>query len=208
MSDGYPVQEAKSLPIREKQPATRSSGRVFVLWMLVGLLAGVIVTLFVLRSRYADPLPQISPADFHAARARWQANEVRDYDIEVEVTGTQGAKYRVQVRDGKALAAWRNDLPLKQERTFSTWSVRGMFGTMSRDIDALERRAAGKADQTTKRLTLRAQFDPQTGYPASYRRIEWGSPVEVSWRVTKFEARPAEQSPPPDSPTPPQTSPE
>jgi hypothetical protein len=198
MSDGYPAQEAKSLP-REVTPV-RSSGRVFVVWLLLGLLVGVVATLYVMRVRYADPLPEITPADFHAARQRWQAHEPQDYDIEVQVTGTQGAKYRVEVRGGKAVAAWRNDLPLMQERTFSTWSVRGMFGTMSRDIDVLERRAAGKADPNMPRLTLRAEFDAQTGYPARYRRIEWGSPVEVSWEVTRFDVRRPEPMPPQSSP--------
>jgi hypothetical protein len=179
--------------------------RVIVLWLLAGLLVGVVATLVVMRRQVADPLPQISPADFHAARERWQKNELQDYDIEVQVTGTQGAKYRVEVRGGKAIAAWRNDLPLMQERTFSTWSVRGMFGTMSRDIDALERRAAGRADASTPRLTLRAEFDANMGYPAKYRRIEWGSPVQVSWEVTKFTAFPAEALP---AETSPQTSPE
>lgn len=199
MSDGDPVQETKSIS-STKPPGERSSVRVFVLWLLAGLLVGVVATLVVMRRQIADPLPEISPADFHAARERWQQNELQDYDIEVQVTGTQGAKYRVEVRDGKAIAAWRNDLPLMQERTFSTWSVRGMFGTMSRDIDALERRAAGKADANTPRLTLRAEFDAQKGYPAKYRRIEWGSPVQVSWEVTKFtelppETRPADAGP-------------
>lgn len=202
MSDGNPVQEMKSPP-RMGEPADRSlrSGRVFVLWLLAGLIVGGVTTLFVLRSRVADPLPEITPADFYAARERWEKNELPNYDIEVQVTGTQGATYRVQVREGKAIAAWRNDKPLLQERTFSTWSVRGMFGTISRDIDRVERLAAGTADPNTPRLTLRGEFDAETGYPRRYRRIEWGSPVEVSWQVTRFEVNPdAAKKEPPQTP--------
>lgn len=204
MSDGLPARGIKSHSLR-KQTGERSSTRVFVLWLLAGLLVGAAVTLVVMRRQVADPVSEITPADFHTARERWQNNELQDYDIEVQVTGTQGAKYRVEVRGGKAIAAWRNDLPLKQERTFSTWSVRGMFGTMSRDIDALERRLAGKADASTPRLTLRAEFDAKMGYPAKYRRIEWGSPVQVSWEVTKFTALAAEALPAEATP---QTSPD
>ena len=65
-----------------------------------------------------------------------------------------------------------------------------MFGTMSRDVETLERHAAGRADATTPRLTLRAQFDPQYAFPARYRRIEWGSDVEVAWEVTEFRVAP------------------
>lgn len=197
MSDGIPVQEMKSPPRPAESPHRPiRSGRVFVLWLLVGIFVGVVATLFYLRRRIADPLPEMKPADFYAAREKWEQNEPPNYDIEVEVTGTQGATYRVQVRDGRAIAAWRNDKPLLQERTFSTWSVRGMFGTIARDIDRVERLAAGKAEPNTPRLTLRGEFDAQTGYPRRYRRIEWGSPVEVSWKVIRFEIQPAENSPP------------
>jgi hypothetical protein len=168
--------------------------------LLAGALIGIVATLLVLRNRVADPLPELKPADFYSAREKWDENELPNYNIEVKVTGTQGATYRAEVREGKAVAAWRNDKPLLQERTFNTWSVRGMFGTISRDIDHVERRAAGKAEQNTPRLTLRGEFDPKTGYPARYRRIEWGSAVEVSWQVTKFEPMPAESTPPQTSP--------
>ena len=40
-----------------------------------------------------------------------------------------------------------------------------MFSTISRDIEAVERHAAGKADRFTPRLTLRAEFDPKYSYP-------------------------------------------
>jgi len=176
--------------------------RVFLLWLMVGLFVGAVATFLVVRARIADPLPELKPADFHAARERWEKNELPDYDIEVKVTGTQGATYRVQVRNGKAIAAWRNDLPLRQERTFSTWSVRGMFGTIGRDVDHVERRTAGRAEANTPRLTLRGEFDARAGYPARYRRIEWGSPVEVSWQVTKFELIAPEKAEPGPQPSP------
>lgn len=161
--------------------------RTFVLWLLAGLAVGTLATIVVLRWQFADPVPEIAPADFYSARDLWKSKEPPNYDIEVQVIGTRGAKYRVEVRDGIATAAWLNGLPLQQQRTFGTWSVPGMFGTMSRDIEAVERRAADRAEQATPRLTLRAAFDPQFGYPARYRRIEWGSNVQASWEVTKFE---------------------
>lgn len=112
-----------------------------------------------------------------------------DYDIEVAVAGTQPATYEVRVRDGQAIEAFRNGKPLNQRRTFGTWSVPGMFSTMSRDVEAVERRERGEADPSTPRLTLRAEFDPKYGYPKRYQRIEWGSPVEVTWQVTHFEPK-------------------
>lgn len=173
----------------EGHAQSRSLGCTFLFWLGAGLLVGVAVTLVFLRWKYADPLPEIAPAEFYAARDRWQKNGPPSYDIEVRVTGSRGATHRVEVRDGQATAAWINDVPHGQQRTYSTWSVPGMFGTIGRDIDHIERHAAGKADRNTPRLTVRAEFDPQTGLPQRYRRIEWGSPVEVSWEVLKFEPR-------------------
>ena len=67
--------------------------------------------------------------------------------------------------------------------------VPGMFSTISRDIEALERFKAGRERQE---LILRAAFDPRYSYPQRYRRIEWGSrkgsdAVTVSWEVSEFK---------------------
>lgn len=163
-----------------------------IVWgVLLGVLLGVILGIFILRWRNSDPAAPLSPADFYAARERWNAAAPPNYNIEVQVTGSQAATYRVEVRAGVATAASRNGHPLLQHRTFSTWSVPGMFGTMSRDVENVERYAAGKADASTPRLTLRAQFDAHFGFPQRYRRIQWGSDVEVAWNVLKFEVLPA-----------------
>jgi hypothetical protein len=179
--------EAKSPPMLAS--SRRNNMRTFVLWLLGGLVIGGVAMIFFVRWKYGNALPAITPADYIAARERWKSVAPADYDIEVQVTGTQAATYRVEVRGGEATAAWRNDMPLIQQRTFGTWSVPGMFGTMSRDIETLDKHTKGTADASTPRLTLRARFDPHYGYPAAYRRIQSGSRVEVTWRVTKFTVR-------------------
>ncbi|MEX2176040.1 MAG: DUF6174 domain-containing protein [Pirellulaceae bacterium] len=173
----------------ERAFADRGARRV-VLWTLAGLALGACLTIVVLRVLHRDSVPTLTPDLFHAARQRWKANEPADYDLEVRVTGSQPAVYRVEVRGGQAQAAWRNGQPLKQRRTFGTWSVPGMFGTIGRDVEAIERRAAGRADPRAPELTLRAEFDPRYGYPRRYQRIEWSSPVEVSWEVVEFRLVP------------------
>jgi hypothetical protein len=160
--------------------------RRFVAWSLIGAAAGLVAALFMLRRATYDPTPSLTPELFYAARERWQAAAPANYDIDIRVTGSQPAVYRVQVRGGNATAAWRNGQPLASRRTFGTWSVPGMFSTISRDIEAIERHAAGKADRFTPRLILRAEFDPHYSYPARYRRIEQWSTVEVAWEVTSF----------------------
>jgi hypothetical protein len=158
---------------------------------LVGGILGIVATLVGLRVANRDRTPELTPQIFAAARERWKANAPHDYDIEVRVEGPLPAAYRARVRDGQAIAAWRNGKPLATVRTFGTWSVPGMFSTISRDVEALERRAAGQAPPGSPELILRAEFDPQFHYPRRYRRTEWGSrkgstAQEVKWVVKEF----------------------
>ncbi len=174
-------------PSNSAEPA-RPSRRVG--WW-IGLISTQMVMggLFALRAWRSDGLAPLTPNEFYAARERWRAVEPPDYDIEIVVRGSQPATYAVQVRNGQAETALRNGKPLNQRRTFGTWSVPGMFSTVERDVEAVQRRDQSEADPNLPRLTLRAEFDPEFSYPACYRRIEWGSPVEVSWEVTRFEVK-------------------
>jgi len=172
-------------------PAAKTSSRAImpriVLGVVIGVTLGVGGSLFFLRWTNRDPTPDLTPELFYAAHERWKAAAPADYDIEVRVTGSQPAVYRVEVRGGQPQAAKRNGQPLLSRRTFGTWSVPGMFGTISRDIEAIEKHAAGKADRFTPRLILRAEFDSTYSYPKRYRRIEQWSNVDVAWEVVEFK---------------------
>lgn len=170
---------------RSHEPGVRR----FAVWMLIGIGLGCAVMLIALRQIHYDPTPSLTPDLFRAAHERWLANPIPNYDIEIRVTGPQAAVYRVTVRDGEPQAAWRNGKPLTSRRTFGTWSVPGMFSTISRDVEAVER-AAAKGVQSP--LILRAEFDPRYAYPAHYRRIDNGSrkggdSIAVTWDVTSFQ---------------------
>jgi hypothetical protein len=175
---------------RETPPsAPRPALARFLVWSLVGGVGGIVLMTVVFALAHRDSTPALTPELFDAAHQRWQASGPADYDIEVRVSGPQAAEYRVEIRGGQPQAAWRNGQPLTSRRTFGTWSVPGMFSTISRDIEALERFKAGRERQE---LILRAAFDPRYSYPQRYRRIEWGSrkgsdAVTVSWEVTEFK---------------------
>lgn len=149
---------------------------------IVGV-AGVLIVVAVVRS---NRWPTITDEAFEQAQQRWRQHGPADYNLEVKVSGPQPATYRVEVRQGEVLSAARNGSPLTQRRTFDTWSVPGMFATMRRDVENVQRVASGNADPDTPRLTLFGQFDPEYGYPQSYHRIQWGTDMEVSWEVTEF----------------------
>ena len=169
-----------------------SALRRFLVWTLIGGAAGVVATLLVVGWMSRDPTPPLTPQIFENAHERWKSAAPQDYDIEVRVSGPQAATYRTEVRRGQPQAAWRNGEPLVGMRTFGTWSVPGMFSTISRDLESIQRRAEGRAMPGAPELILKAQFDSRYSFPQSYRRIEWGSrrgsdAVTVKWDVVEFK---------------------
>lgn len=174
-------------PIRTPQAAPPHEGgyglRRF-LPILVGVALGLVLAIYLVQKIYGDPTPPLTAEALKQAEANWRSARIRDYDIEIEVQSRQKETYAVEVRDGAPQHAWRNGQPLKQIRTFDTWSVPGMFDTIHSDFDRSDRQ-----DQPAPELVLRAVFDERTGVPLKYKRIQWGADIEISWRVTKFEAR-------------------
>ena len=180
--------ESESNDEAERTLPPSSNPRRFVLFMLTGIVAGLFAVLLVMRQLNYDPTPSLTPEIFSTAHEHWKAHKIPNYDIEVKVSGPQAATYRVQVRDGDAIAAWRNGQPLSQHRTFGTWSIPGMFSTISRDVEAIERAAKDRQQQP---LILRGEFHAKYGYPDHYRRIDNGSRkgkenIPVSWDITEF----------------------
>ena len=151
-----------------------------------GILGGVLSILLVSAWKGRDPSPEFTREEFDAAQQRWEQAGPQSYDIAIQVTGRQPATYRVEVRGGEVTSASIDGRPLKQRRTFDTWSVPGMFATMETDVSNRERFASGKGDRFTPNLTLRATFHPTYGYPQRYRRIEWETDRDMIWEVKEF----------------------
>jgi hypothetical protein len=183
---------AEDRPTAIPQPRSRLWPRVLA-GMAAGTVLGLVAMAAIVISNQGLASPLLTPELFEAAKSKWKEQQPSDYNIEVVVQGNQPATYYVEVRGGDAQLALRNGKPLAERRTFGTWSVPGMFATMSRDVDALARRAAGQQDRSVPNLNLRATFDPRYGYPAKYRRLEYRSSVEVAWEVTRFDVLPGER---------------
>lgn len=178
---------APAEPVQKSSSAATARRRSILLTLLAGIAMGTITTIIVLRWLTADPTPVLTPAAFDAAWEHWRAHPIENYSIRIRVTGTQEGVYEVDVRDGKAVAAQRNGEPLLQRRTFETWSIGGMLSTIARDVENDLAWREGKAKPGTPRLLLRAEFHPEYSYPITYRRIQFGSTVEVAWHVESFQ---------------------
>jgi Family of unknown function (DUF6174) len=165
-------------------PERKPRSRVAV-FLGLGIVLGLAAALFLFRSSNKPVTREL----LSEARARWEKQGLQDYDLEVQVSGRQGATYEVHVQHGEVTEALRNGAPLRQQRTFRTWSVPGMFDTMETDVDSLEFADANPQNPQRIQLTLRAHFDDKTGLPLTYLRSEWGTHHDVTWKVTRFVAK-------------------
>ena len=169
-------------PLASK-PGAENSGKSC---LVVATLAAVLlvgVAFVVIGSFKQDLPPELDRKSFDAAWDTWQANAPADYHIEIEVVGPQPATYAVEVRDHKVVTATRNGEPLPpQPRTMRTWSVPGMFDTMEHDVMRIEK-------PEPSQLLLRAEFDPQSGYPTKYYRNDYRNKFEMRWTVTDFRSQ-------------------
>jgi hypothetical protein len=178
MSEHDPIDSEPASSLARSESLRRTAAG-----LLVGTLLGLIVTLVILRWWFADRTPPLTEDALRSARQRWKQAGPASYNVEIRVQGPQPATYRVEVRDGQAVAAFRNGRPLLQRRTFGTWSVPGMFGTIDRDLAQLKQ----QREKGEQQLTLRADFDPVTGMPRRYVRMERSAAADVIWDVTRFE---------------------
>ena len=157
--------------------------------VFLGGMFGLIVVFVMVRQSGEGSLPAISAEDLRRARQKWDRADITNYAVKVVVRGRDVSSYRVNVRDGVVQAAFRDDQPLRQERTWGTWSIQGMFETIETDMPSFELHREGKAELGTPQLALRGEFDDKLGIPRRYQRTEmrkFGSNLEVSWEVAEF----------------------
>lgn len=167
--------------IPQKKISSPKPWQIRFLLPLFSIFLGGLIGFLLWAASQRDPTPRLEQSLFDDARARWQQAGIKDYTIEIKVEGSQPATYQVWVENGIAVRATRNQNPLTQRRTFETWSVPGMFGTIDRDLQQ-NKRTPGE-----QRLVLRAQFDPQNGVPLRYNRLAYQGGGDVLWNVTKWE---------------------
>ncbi len=164
-----------------------SAFRRFWAAAVVGFVCTLIVW-FGLRLLRQPGLEPLTRTGWQQAWQRWNERGPRNYEIVVETSGRQAATYKVIVQGGEPSSATCNGQPLPQPRAWYTWSVPGMFETLERDLEQIERAQQGTPKGVP--LSVYVAFDPQYGYPARYLRSEHvasGSNPDVTWKVVSFQ---------------------
>lgn len=146
---------------------------------------GVAFVAFVLMMR--KPGEPLTAEALHAARRRWADRALRDYDMDVEVSGTQQGRHHIQVRAGRVVRMTTGgaDVP---EHIWPFWSVDGMFDFLQTELAnaADPKRAFGIDDPSA--VVLRVHFDPELGYPKHFLRHVLGRRMEIRWEVLSLRA--------------------
>jgi len=151
---------------------------------IVATVVGLVVAFWIGR----NPLPLITRADLDVALERWEQRGPASYDIDLMVGGTWPGPVHVEVREGTVTAMTRNGETPTQQRTWVYWMVPELFATIRADFDSAEADLPFGAPAGSK-TTMRAEFDPQLGYPRKYQRQVLGANLGVEWEVTRFEVR-------------------
>ena len=124
------------------------------------------------------------------ARMTWNRVNSGHYLVEVSVTTSGKDVYEVTVLKHEPVQVKLNGKPLNRRHAFDTWTVQGMLDTIAIDIEHCERWDEGRAMPGTCDLIIKATFDPDTGIPLKYIRMELGRPSNVGvmdWEITRFE---------------------
>ena len=150
-------------------------------------------------------LPVITRDGSGDGRARWQKQGPASYTMDLMIGGRRPGPVHIEVRDGKVTRMTRDGVTPSQPRTWEYWTVPEQFETIRQDFDSAETAGGFGAAPGTQTI-LKAEFDPQYGYPRRYQRFvlasktptqspslapiasSGGADLDVDWRVTRFEA--------------------
>lgn len=137
---------------------------------------------------FSSGMPEISPADLEAAERRWAAKELKNYDLKVVLAGRQTGELLMTVRNGEPTGLTRNGTPMKQPRTWESWTVPGMFETLTTEFENRDE-AREKFGVEPASIHMRCEFDAEFGYPKRYLHQIYGRQQDLQWTVTEFVAR-------------------
>ncbi len=115
-----------------------------------------------------------------AARARWEAAGLRDYDLAITVTGGTSGEYWIQVRGGRLVEGHFNGRPFERPEQARPWTVPELFNVLEADLGR-------DAEPGSPAVFTRVDFDPADGHLVRYLRKQLGGSrhtIEIRTRLT------------------------
>ena len=151
--------------------------------MVLALSGGLLLGLLLFRS---SAPPQLTAGELAAARSQWEEKGPSSYTFELQMGGALDDRRRIEVRDG-VVAEMTSDGHPTAESSWEHWSIDAMFGFLETELRNASdpEKTLGVADAS--QVVLRAEFDPELGYPSYFFRHLLGRQQSTEWEVVRFE---------------------
>lgn len=174
--------------ISSVDPSLRGRPRVkSVVFAIASFTIAVASIALALQCFVAESVPELTEVSLEQAMARWDKSGPMSYDMDIELRGARPGNVHVEVRNREVVAETRDGRE-PGRWTWKTWSVPGMFDTLTQDLQIAEDPEQQIQAAKGTKWRLRCEFDAQFGYPLRYHRLVTGGP-EVFWQVTKFQPK-------------------
>jgi Family of unknown function (DUF6174) len=170
---------------------TRRQILVFAAVLVVSMLALVGKTFLYFAKPKQQPIPLLTIEEFDRAKRTWESSGIDSYDMDLAFNG--GSNHDIihlEVRKGMVTTMTKNKKPPAQERTWDEWTVPNQFSMIAADM--AKEAHGGFSTREGVVIVLRAEFDPEFGYPKKYvlEVVQGRSPLNSNWAVTHFQAVP------------------
>lgn len=157
-----------------------------LLGLLLVVTLCVVAVLVALRTRFNDGVPELTEAAIAAAEAQWESAGPASYALRVKIAGRRPGDVECTVENDEVTSMTRDGRTPSQRRTWDYWTVPAQFDTIRQDMASAADSNGGFGAPPGSKALLRAEFDPQLGYPKRYRRYVLGTPLEVEWETVEF----------------------
>lgn len=164
----------------------RTSLRIWLLVTTVAIIAVVVVLIV------RNPLDELTQENLAAARERWAAAGIDDYDatFEVKQPGMETDVYAIRVRDGRIEKLLRNGRPAVVFEP-ENYTIDGLHAILEQDLHGKGRWLGQSPDDAL----LRVRFDEQNGMVRRYLRVIGGTGKSSEITLLEFAAVPTSEAP-------------
>lgn len=158
---------ASELPPRPQPPR-------YWLYALVAVFVFVCVALVAILNFWSAQ-KRLERDKLDAARLRWRESGIKDYNLDIAVSGALSASYHIRVRNGQpAEGCTQNDKPFENPNQIRFWTVEGLLEeVLMRELENIEK------DPSCHSQVV---FDAKLGYPVDYMKVS-------KENVTRFALR-------------------